>query len=73
MKSTRWTDAVRVLSLLVTAFFFAAAVLQAVLSFELTGAAPADTDDFIESIIQYFTCSGWASLPWQAWGSCCLG
>jgi hypothetical protein len=49
-----WTDTVRVLSLVVTAFFFAAAVLQAVLSFELTGAAPQDTEDFIESIIAFF-------------------
>jgi hypothetical protein len=54
VKRLEWTATLRVLSLVVTAFFVAAAVLQAVLSFELTGAAPEDTDDFIESIIQFF-------------------
>lgn len=54
MRAWAWADAVRMLSLLVAAFFFVAAILQAVLSFELTGAAPAGKPDFIDSIVASF-------------------
>jgi hypothetical protein len=37
MRRIAWADAVRVLGLLVTAFFFVGAVLQTVIAFELTG------------------------------------
>ena len=55
MSEWRWADAVRVLGLVVAASFVVAAVLQAVLSFELTGAAPPDKPDFIDTIVAFFT------------------
>jgi hypothetical protein len=61
VKRVNWTDAVRVLSLLVTAFFFAAAVLQAVLAFDLTGGPPPEQTDFIEQTIDVF---GWEQSRW---------
>lgn len=39
MRRVEWTDAGRVLSILVTAFFFATAVLQALLVFDILAAA----------------------------------
>jgi hypothetical protein len=56
-----WAITLRVLALLVTAFFFAAAVLQAVLAFDVLGAAPPDQDDFIEQTIDLFT---WEQSRW---------
>jgi hypothetical protein len=56
-----WATTLRVLALLVTAFFFAAAVLQGVLAFDVLGAAPPEQDDFIEQTIDLFT---WEQSRW---------
>ena len=56
-----WATTLRALALLVTAFFFAAAVLQAVLAFDVLGAAPREQDDFIEQTIDLFT---WEQSRW---------
>jgi MFS family permease len=61
VKRIEWADAVRVLSLLVTAFFVAAAVLLAVLNFDLLGPPPPEQDDFIEETIDFFT---WQQSHW---------
>ena len=61
MSSWRWADAVRVLSLLMAAFFFAAAVLTAVLQFELTGHPPPEPPDFLDGIIAFFR---WDTSRW---------
>jgi hypothetical protein len=61
VKRVNWTDAVRLLALLVTAFFFVAAVLQAVLAFDLTGARPPEQADFIEQTIDLFS---WHQSRW---------
>ena len=54
MSNWRWADTVRVLSLLMAAFFFVAAVLTAVLQFELTGHPPPEPPDFLDGIIAFF-------------------
>jgi len=56
-----WATTLRALALLVTAFFLAAAVLQAVLAFDVLGAAPPKQDDFIEQTIDLFT---WEQSRW---------
>jgi hypothetical protein len=56
-----WRVGVRVLALLVTAFFFAAAVLQGVLAFDVLGPPPPEQDDFIEQIIDAFE---WEQTRW---------
>jgi hypothetical protein len=56
-----WSAAVRVLALLVTAFFVAGAVLQAVLAFDVLGPPPPEQDDFIEEIIDFFA---WEQSRW---------
>jgi hypothetical protein len=61
MRRIEWTDAVRVLSLLVTAFFVAAAVLLAVLNFDLLGPPPPEQDDFIQQTIDLFA---WMQSHW---------
>jgi uncharacterized membrane protein YoaK (UPF0700 family) len=57
----RWGTAVQVLSLLMAAFFFAAAILTAVLQFELTGHPPPEPPDFLDGIIAFFR---WDSARW---------
>jgi hypothetical protein len=54
LRRLAWRDTLRLLSLLVAAFFIVAAILQAVLSFDLTGAPPADKPDFIDTIVAFF-------------------
>jgi hypothetical protein len=61
MRRVEWTDAVRVLSILVTAFFFAAAVLQALLVFDILGAPPPEQPDFVDRIITSFA---WEQSRW---------
>lgn len=61
MKRLEWADAVRVLSLLVTAFFVAAAVLQAVLAFDVLGPPPEPVPDFIDSTVARFA---WEQSRW---------
>jgi hypothetical protein len=59
MKRLEWSTSLRVLALLVTAFWIASAVLQAVLQFHLTGAPPErgsrDFLDFMEASFQFET------------------
>ena len=57
----RWADTLRVLSLLMAAFFFVAAIMTAVLQFELTGHPPPEPPDFLDGIIAFFT---WDSARW---------
>ena len=61
MSGWRWADTVRVLSLLMAAFFFVAAVLLAVLAFELTGAPPPEQPDFVDGIVASFA---WEESRW---------
>lgn len=61
MSNWRWADTVRVLSLLMAAFFFVAAVLTAVLQFELTGHPPPEPPDFLDGIVAFFR---WDSARW---------
>lgn len=61
MSSWRWADAVRVLSLLMAAFFFVAAILTAVLQFELTGHPPPEPPDFLDGVMAFFR---WDSERW---------
>jgi hypothetical protein len=61
VRRVEWTDAVRLLSLLVTAFFFTAAVLQALLAFDILGAPPPEQPDFAERIIGFFA---WEQSRW---------
>jgi hypothetical protein len=61
MRRIEWVDAVRVLSLLVTAFFIAAAVLLAILNFEFLGPPPPEQEDFIEQTIDFFA---WQQSHW---------
>jgi hypothetical protein len=56
-----WQVGVRVLALLVTAFFFAAAVLQGVLAFDVLGPPPPEQEDFIERVIDAFE---WEQTRW---------
>ena len=61
MSGWSWTTAVRVLSLLMAAFFFAAAILTAVLQFELTGHPPPEPPDFLDGIVAFFR---WETERW---------
>lgn len=61
VKRLEWADAARVLSLLITAFFVVAAVLQAVLAFELLGPPPAGGGEFIDDIVATFE---WEQSRW---------
>ena len=61
MSDWRWAGTLRVLSLLMAAFFFAAAILTAVLQFELTGHPPPEPPDFLDGIIAFFK---WDSARW---------
>jgi hypothetical protein len=56
-----WATTVRVLSLLMTALFFAAAILTAVLQFELTGHPPPEPPDFLDGIVAFFR---WDTERW---------
>lgn len=61
MSVWRWADSVRLLALLMAAFFFVAAVLNAVLAFNLTGDPPPEPPDVIDGIIANFT---WEQSRW---------
>jgi hypothetical protein len=61
LRRIEWVGAVRALSLLVTAFFFVAAVLQALLAFDILGAPPPEQPDVIERIIANFA---WEQSRW---------
>ena len=54
MSGWSWVTAVRVLSLLMAAFFFVAAILTAVLQFELTGHPPPEPPDFLDGVMAFF-------------------
>src|SRR4029079_10963850 len=54
MSRIGWHASLRVLALLLTAFFFAAAVLQVVLMANLTGNPPAETQGATDHIIGSF-------------------
>lgn len=49
-----WHSTLRVAALLAVAFFVAGSVLQAILSFDLTGAPPPDKPDFLDTIEAFF-------------------
>jgi hypothetical protein len=66
MRRIDWADAVRVLALLVTAFFVAAAVLQAMLAFNVLGAPPAEKPAFIDKIFDSFR---WEHDRWPVEGA----
>ena len=61
-----WSSAVRVTALLVTAFFFAAAVLQTLINFELLGARPVGGINFIEEVLSGFE---WEQERWPVEGA----
>ena len=61
MSAWPWTATLRALSLLMAAAFFAAAILTAVLHFELTGHPPPELPDFLDGIVAFFT---WDSARW---------
>jgi len=61
MRQFDWPAGVRLLGLLVTAFFFAAAVLQGLLAFDVLGAPPPPQEDFIERTIDFFE---WQQSHW---------
>ena len=56
-----WSSATRVAALLVTAFFVAATVLQAVIAFELLGPRPGGGVDFIDEVLAGFR---WEQERW---------
>jgi hypothetical protein len=61
MSRFSWAAAVRVLGALVTAFFFAGAVLQGVLALDVLGPPPPEHEDFIEQTIDFFM---WEQTRW---------
>ena len=61
MSEWQWANTVRVLSLLMAAFFFAAAILTAVLQFELTGHPPPEPPDFLDGVVAFFR---WDTSRW---------
>jgi hypothetical protein len=56
-----WSSATRVAALLVTAFFVAATVLQALIIFELLGPRPGGGVDFIDEVLRGFA---WEQERW---------
>ena len=56
-----WSSATRVAALLVTAFFVAAAILQALIIFELLGPRPVGGVDFIDEVLRGFE---WEQERW---------
>jgi len=54
MKRLDWNSSLRVVALLLVAFWVAATVLQAILSFDLLGAPPAEKPDFLDTQEAFF-------------------
>ena len=61
MGPIRWGAATRVTALLVTAFFFAATVLQALLEFDVLGEPPVGGIDFVDEVLAGFA---WEQERW---------